>query len=251
MHYLSGPCGILYMMMWRRLYYNALGNICAHMQVHNPINFHVVWHIFFINAMFISTFILLWTMCTNTMRRSCVIVHTLNKISWSTFLNLYMGDIISYNWQTHWAIFYVLFWIGFSFSFWTWTFFTLLCNMTYALMLTAHKFFACMQASLWSSKTFYKDAARDGLCWERTDGVTFKVQVKSMSNWVFYMVRLYERRSSSILEDVVYFKLAINARYYWNRGGHVILIDCLWVFVWTLFGVCNLSKIWCVVWSML
>lgn len=88
-----------------------------------------------------------------------------------------------------------------------------------------------------------KDGARDGLPWEHTDGVTFKVQVKSMSNWVFYMVRLYERRSSSILEDDVYFKLAINARYHWNRGGHVILIDSLWVFVWIFFGVCNLSRI--------
>lgn len=45
--------------------------------------------------------------------------------------------------------------------------------------------------------------------------------MKSVANWALHMVKLYERRSRATLLDVVYFKLAIDARCQWNQGRHV------------------------------
>lgn len=62
------------------------------------------------------------------------------------------------------------------------------------------------------------------------DIVTFRVQVKSISKWTSYIVRQYA------LVDVVYFKLAIDARCHWNEDGYVCLSHAI-----IFLGMCNFS----------
>jgi hypothetical protein len=73
-------------------------------------------------------------------------------------------------------------------------------------------------------KNFKNDVYRNGLGWQHTDGATYGVQVNDVKMWATYMVLLYERRSASTLNGVVYFKLAIDSRCHWNRGGQVYLL---------------------------
>ena len=74
---------------------------------------------------------------------------------------------------------------------------------------------------------FITEATNDGLGWQRTDGVTFGCQVNSVEAWCIFMILLYERRSGEVLQDVVFFKLGIDSRCHWNRGGQVCYYFCL------------------------
>jgi hypothetical protein len=70
-------------------------------------------------------------------------------------------------------------------------------------------------------QTFREEAKRGGLGWHRTDGSTFGVQVDDILHWARFFVLLFEQKSSTKVYGTICFKLAIDARSHWNRGGQV------------------------------
>jgi len=54
--------------------------------------------------------------------------------------------------------------------------------------------------------------------WERTDGFTYGVRFKQVNSYASFMVESYEKRSGTIVNEVS-FKLGIDSRVHYDRGG--------------------------------
>ena len=64
--------------------------------------------------------------------------------------------------------------------------------------------------------------------WERTYGFTYGVRVKQVNSYASFMVESYEKRYGVIVNEVS-FKIGIDSRVHYDRGGQVceILFELL------------------------
>ena len=77
-------------------------------------------------------------------------------------------------------------------------------------------------------KKWSKEAEDIDMGWERTDGLTYVVRVKQVKSYASFMVESYEKRIGSRAIEVS-FKLGIDSRVHYDRGGQVceILFELL------------------------
>ena len=77
-------------------------------------------------------------------------------------------------------------------------------------------------------KKWSKEAEDIDMGWERTDGLTYGVRVKQVKSYASFMVESYEKRTGSRVIEVS-FKLGIDSRVHYDRGGQVceILFELL------------------------
>ena len=77
-------------------------------------------------------------------------------------------------------------------------------------------------------KKWSKEGEDIGMGWERTDGLTYGVRVKQVKSYASFMVKSYENMNGSRVIEVS-FKLGIDSRVHYGRGGQVceILFELL------------------------
>ena len=77
-------------------------------------------------------------------------------------------------------------------------------------------------------KKWIKEAEDIDMGWDRIDGFTYGFRVKQVNSYASFMVELYEKRSGTIVNEVS-FKLGIDSRVHYDRGGKVceILFELL------------------------
>jgi hypothetical protein len=78
-------------------------------------------------------------------------------------------------------------------------------------------------------KDFSKEAFEAGLGWGRTDGYTVGYMVNNIEAYLTYMILIYEKRVNHAIGDICYFKLGIDSRVHYGKGGQVceIFIELL------------------------